>query len=114
MCGSNVTADFAAGLTAHSESVGRLVVVGRVHFLTSRVDADALCEQSAVCFVVNKSGTETERGKSLAVQRLRDRAKPIPHTYLSGFDLVIPTVDNKPAILEPNDFLLDRQGDESW
>lgn len=102
--GTSVVDDLAAGLIAHSETVRRPVVLGCVPWLTSIGVASALCQQQAVCIVVDKRGTDGERGIYRAVRKLISEGRPISNEYLPGFDLVTRRVEGQRAVLGPSDF----------
>jgi phosphatidylserine/phosphatidylglycerophosphate/cardiolipin synthase-like enzyme len=100
--GSQVVTDLADGLMEYSHAARRPVVLGCVYLFDSPAVADALCKQNAVCVVTNKTDWT-----SPAMRNLRKRATPVLHRYLPGFDLVVPRVEGKRAILGPHDFPLD-------
>lgn len=104
--GGGVIDDLIAGLVAHKESVRRPVVLGCVPWLTSIAVADALCDQEAICIVVDKSGTSGSGRMYRAIQRIDDNAYPIDQTYLPGFDLVSSRVNGQPRIIDPSDLPL--------
>lgn len=103
--GGGVIDDLVAGLYAHGESVRRPVVLGCVPWLTSTAVARALCDQEAVCIVVDKKGTDDTAGRMYpAVRHIDRRARPIDQSYLAGFDVVSTRVNSQPRVVDMSEF----------